>query len=106
MSAIWMRARAELRGRWRSSILIVLLIGAVGGVSLVAAAGARRTETAYPRFLAASSADDFLVSANDVGASLYPDVARLPEVADAGVVEGLPFFYQASPGRLDSSVQA
>jgi putative ABC transport system permease protein len=105
MSAIWMRTRAELRGRWRPTVLIVILIGLAGGVALTAAAGARRTETAYPRFLAATRTEDFLVSAAQSGSGLYSDIARLPEVERSGIVDGLPLFFTPAPRRVDGSVQ-
>jgi putative ABC transport system permease protein len=101
-----MRTRSELRGRWRSTLLIVLLIGITGGVALTAAAGARRTDTAYPRFLEANNASDFLVSAFEVGHGLYSDIARLPEVAQTGVVDGVPYFYLPGPKHAaDPTVQ-
>src|SRR6266581_1751219 len=105
MTSVWMRARAELRGRWTSSLIIVLLIGLAGGVTLTAAAGARRTDTAYPRFLRATNSEDFLVSAFQSGSTLYADIARLPEVERTGVVDGLPLAYSPGPGRFDPSVQ-
>jgi putative ABC transport system permease protein len=99
-----MRTRSELRGRWRSTVLIVLLIGVIGGVALTAAAGARRTETAYPRFLQATRAADFLVSAYKAGGGVYADIAKLPEVALSGRVDGLPYVYSPSPGRFEQNV--
>ena len=47
MGAAWLTLRADLRRRWRPLLGMVLLIGLVSGVVLVAAAGARRTSTAY-----------------------------------------------------------
>lgn len=52
MSAVWLRARAQLRGRARATVLLAVLVGLTGGVVLAAGAGARRTEAALPRFLA------------------------------------------------------
>jgi ABC-type lipoprotein release transport system permease subunit len=49
--AVWMRLRSELRARWRAWLGLALLIGLAGGAAVAAAAGARRTETAYPRFV-------------------------------------------------------
>ena len=49
MSAVWMRAMAELRSRRRATVALVLLVGIGAGVVISAAAGARRTQTAYPR---------------------------------------------------------
>lgn len=51
MGSAWFIVRADLRRRWRAMLAVVLLIGLVSGVVLVAAAGARRTGTAYPRML-------------------------------------------------------
>jgi ABC-type lipoprotein release transport system permease subunit len=52
VSAIWLRARAQLRGRARATVLLAVLVGLAGGVVLAAVAGARRTDAALPRFLA------------------------------------------------------
>jgi hypothetical protein len=52
VSAVWLRARAQLRGRARATVLLAVLVGLTGGVVLAAGAGARRTEAALPRFLA------------------------------------------------------
>ncbi len=51
MEALWLLLRAESRQRWRPMLGLALLLGVVGAVVLTAAAGARRTGTAYPRLL-------------------------------------------------------
>lgn len=56
MSAILVRVRAELRGRWRAWFGLALLLGLFGGAIIAAAAGARRTDSAYPRFLETQNA--------------------------------------------------
>jgi ABC-type lipoprotein release transport system permease subunit len=61
MGAVWLRARAQLRGRLLASLLLALLVGLAGGVVLAAVAGARRSDAALPRFLAASRTTDTLV---------------------------------------------
>jgi ABC-type antimicrobial peptide transport system permease subunit len=61
MSAVWIRIRSELRHRWRAWFGLALFIGLFGGAIIAAAAGARRTDTAYPRFLRATKAYDMLV---------------------------------------------
>ena len=61
MGAVWLRARAQLRGRVWASLLLVLLAGLAGGVALAALTGARRSEAALPRFLAASRTTDATV---------------------------------------------
>jgi predicted lysophospholipase L1 biosynthesis ABC-type transport system permease subunit len=60
MGAVWLRLRSELRARWRAWLGLALLIGLAGGAALAAAAGARRTETAYPRFLQAHEGYDLV----------------------------------------------
>ena len=56
-----MRLRSETRGRWRAWLGLALLIGFVGGAAVAAAAGARRTETAYPRFVQAQNGYDLFL---------------------------------------------
>ena len=86
MAAVWMRLRAELRARWRAWVGLALVAGLAGGLVTAAAAGARRTQTAYERMLATTSPHDvFLYQFSDVGLSeLDPDaVVALPEVDEA-----------------------
>ncbi|HVL33742.1 MAG TPA: FtsX-like permease family protein [Actinomycetota bacterium] len=80
-----MRARAEMRARWRTWVMIGVLVGMAGGVSLAALAGARRTESAYPRFLQAQRALDVLADVRDERGMPAPigDVLALPSVEDA-----------------------
>lgn len=54
--AVLMRLRADLRTRWRALLGLALLLGLIGGVALTAAAGARRTDTAYSRLLSWANA--------------------------------------------------
>ena len=54
MATVWLRLRADIRMGWRTLAALALLVGLVGGVMLTAAAGARRTDTAYPRLLICS----------------------------------------------------
>jgi len=61
VAAVWFLFRAEARARWRSLLILVLLLGLAGGTALAAAAGARRTASAYPRYLHASQASDVTI---------------------------------------------
>ncbi len=56
MATVWLWLRADVRRRWRALVGLALLLGLVGGVVLTAAAGARRTDTAYPRLLSWANA--------------------------------------------------
>ena len=92
----------ELRIRWRGWAAFVLLVAVAGGAVLAAAAGARRTSTAYPRFLRVSHASDLLVSPAGTGTTGYDvALARLPGVKLAAPVVGLGLIPVRRDGRLD-----
>jgi hypothetical protein len=85
MGVLWLRARAQLRGRARANLFLVLLVGLAGALVLAAAAGARRSEAALPRFLAANRTMDAAVflptmDPTDDLAEARRRVAALPEV--------------------------
>ena len=102
-----MRARAELRRHWRGTLGLALLIGLAGTVVLGSWAGARRTESAYPEYLAVTHAADFLVSTNSSGSApsmeFYHRVERLPGVARAGIVAG-PLLVSETDGKPDADL--
>jgi hypothetical protein len=88
MGVLWMRARAQLRGRVGANLFLALLVGLAGALVLAAAAGARRSEAALPRFLAANQTVDAAVyvppsSPSDDLAEARRRVAALPEVRQA-----------------------
>ena len=85
MTAVWMWARADLRARWRSWVVLGVLAGATFGLAAAGIAGARRTERALPRALAASPRLDAAVLPNDpeFDAEKRAAVAALPEVQGA-----------------------
>jgi hypothetical protein len=78
MGAVWARARAELRRRWRATALLMVVVGLAGGAVMAAVAGARRTDSAMDRFLAWNRPMNVTVYGVD-----YDLVRRLPQVADA-----------------------
>jgi hypothetical protein len=67
--------RAELRHRWRSWLLLTLLVALVSGLVLAGVAAGRRTETAYPRYVADHGYDTLLYSSEPM-----PTIADLPDV--------------------------
>jgi hypothetical protein len=75
LGAVRLAFRAELRRRWRSWLAIAILISVVGGLVLAAAAAGRRTESAFPRFVAAHGFDALVFATQPV-----PKVATLPGV--------------------------
>jgi hypothetical protein len=102
MRAVLRLVAHEFHVRWRGWAVLVLLVAIAGGAALAAAAGARRTESAYQRFLAASKASDVLVSPVNTGfGGYYEALARLPDVAALAPIVGLnalPLLPDGKPG--------
>ncbi len=87
MTAVWMRVRAELRSRFLSIVALGLIVGVMGGVVIFAAAGARRTQSAYPRFVQAQHGMDLVLNPNGKGRDeAFREVPRLPQVEDSSFV--------------------
>ena len=95
------RVRATLHMRWGGYLAVVLFVGLVGGVAMGAIAGARRTQSAFPAYLAAKDASDMQAQIWNLGgslsgaatANLTGQLARLPyveHVASAPTVLLLP----------------
>ena len=80
MHAVLHLAAHGLWARWRGWVVFALLVAIAGGAVLASVAGARRTDSAYPRFLQASNASDVLVSQAGTGLGGYRALARLPGV--------------------------
>ncbi len=89
LSAVAYRFGATLRRRWGGYLAIALLIGLVGGIAMGSIAAARRTQSAYPAFLASTNASQLTMStygvtgnstANNYSPQLTRAIAQLPEV--------------------------
>jgi hypothetical protein len=74
---VWLVIRTLLRARWRSWLVLAVLAGLAGGMVIAVAAGARRTDAAYPSLIAWSAAPDALVA---------PGRERVPQVSEAAAV--------------------
>ncbi len=79
-----MAFRAKVRHRWRSWLAIALLISVAGGLVLAATAAGRRTEAAFPQFVAAHGFDT-----DEYATQPVAKVAHLPGVASATLLVGL-----------------
>lgn len=102
MPAVWARTRAELRSRWRAWAGLALLVGLFGGAVLSAGAGARRTQTAYPRMVRDSRDADVFVGAEHTGLTgFYDEVAHVPGVTATGQVAGVNLVLLDAHGRPD-----
>ncbi len=99
--------RSALRGSWRQLTVLALLTGILGAVALGALAGARRTDTAYGRYLAAINASDVFVNVPGMlpGRSeteLVGQVSALPGVVAHAAYIGLSG-YPVVHGKPDDS---
>jgi hypothetical protein len=61
MTVAWYTCRATWRQMWRITVLVAVIGGLLGAVSLGALAGARRTDSAYGRYLNSVNDSDVMV---------------------------------------------
>jgi hypothetical protein len=61
MTVAWYTCRATWRQMWRITVLVAVIGGLLGAVSLGALAGARRTDSAYGRYLRSVNDSDVMV---------------------------------------------
>ena len=81
----WYHFRATIHQRWPGYLSILLLIGLVGGVAMVSIAGARRSQSTFDAYLAATRASDLQFQTSGVSdqfgiTTLSGTLARLPHV--------------------------
>jgi FtsX-like permease family len=91
------RFRATFGGRWGGYLAVVLLVGLVGGLALGAVAAARRTQAAFPAYLASTNPSDLTVLTGVTGPgpgsgydpALIRKIAALPHVRRVESYSGL-----------------
>ncbi|MCU1452752.1 MAG: hypothetical protein JWN46_898 [Acidimicrobiales bacterium] len=71
--------RSVLRQRWRPLVGLVLVLGVLCGAGMASMAGARRTQSAYPRFLRWANVSTMAVDAGS-DRNFLAIVERFPEV--------------------------
>jgi hypothetical protein len=102
MTLVWYVSRATWRQCWQLALIVTLMGGLLGAVSLGALAGARRTDSAYARYLASARASDVLVDVPGPLLSVIKDVEREPGTRSSAAWIGM----NAQPvihGRIDAS---
>lgn len=106
MGAAWVWSRTQWRRRRGAALAGTLLFALAVGVVLSAIAGARRTQTAFPRMVEAVSASDVLANP-DLGVDTTLDFDRveaLPGVESIGVAAGMAIVPADVDGNPDFSV--
>ena len=81
MRIVWYRFRATFGRRWPGYAAIVLLIGFVGGLAMAAVAGARRTQSSFPAFLASTNPSDMTLTRVGPGVDARDDSRLLSEIS-------------------------
>jgi hypothetical protein len=102
VAVAWYWWRATGRRAWRPALVVILLTGLLGAVSMAALAGARRTESAYGRYLQSIHSSDVFVNIPSPDTSLIARVEHLPGVRSSGAWAGI----AANPvvhGHVDDS---
>jgi ABC-type lipoprotein release transport system permease subunit len=103
MLAVLRLVAHKLRAGWRGWAALAAITAIAGGAVLTAAAGASRTNSAYPRFLAQSRVSDVLVAPAGDGTTGYDTaLAALPGVAAAAAVVGINAVPVNAKGALDN----
>ena len=89
------RFRATFRRRWAGYLTLAVLVGLLGGVAMAAAAGARRTQSSFPTYLASTNPSDLqmftefgTITNTGYSEKVAAAVARVPYVERAVTVVG------------------
>jgi ABC-type lipoprotein release transport system permease subunit len=105
MAAVAMLARSELRRRWRSVVVLSLLVAFAGAVVLSLLAGARRTDTSLDRFEAESRSASVEITAGNATREQIAEFERTPGVAAVAEVSQFPLItkdqFNAVAGQVD-----
>ena len=103
MSAAWTVFRARMRRRWRAWVALALLIGLFAAAVTALAAGARRTDSAYPRLLTWSRAPDLMFYTADSESATFasPSVADIERLPVARATAAVTSYTVLSPGDAE-----
>ena len=105
VGAVGLLAGTEIRRRWRSTIAIALLVGVVGAIVLATSAGARRSDSALPRFNARSHTSDVEINVGQPTTKQMTEFAETPGVTAIARLRGYSFDNE-SRGLADLAIAA
>ena len=91
LAPAWYRFRATFRQRRGAYLTIVLLLALVGGIALGAIAGARRTQSSYPVYLASTNPADLQVFTAFLNPALGPAETRGYRPSTESRIAALPY---------------
>ena len=83
----WYRFRATFRRRLGGYLSLVLLIGLLGGLAMASIAGARRTQSAYPTFMAGTNPSDLNVAVYNPATDGGPGPPLATKIAHLALVK-------------------
>ncbi len=103
VSAAWAVFRAGVRRRWRAWVALAVLIGLFAAVVMALAAGARRTDSAYPRLLTWSSAPDLMLYTDSHESATFanPSVTSIEQLPAAATSAAVSSYTVLSPGDAE-----
>ena len=101
--------RSQRSSTWRGLLAIVVVGGILGAISLGALAGARRTASAYSRYLASTNASDAVVNIPGLVPGIpvmrpMTLISHLPGVSQSAVYIGMDA-YPVLGGKVDDAFQ-
>ncbi|MGC1419377.1 MAG: FtsX-like permease family protein [Acidimicrobiales bacterium] len=94
----WYRYRAGFHRRWTGYLSVVVLIGSVGGLALASVAGARRTESSFPTYVASTNPSTLLTLSAYDDPGLGDKTGYDPRLAEK--IAHLPLVQRATSGII------
>ncbi len=89
MGIAWYARRASWRRSWRAALAVAVIGGLLGAVGLASLAGARRTDSAYGRYLASINASTVMINVPGPVLPVIQHIEHLPGVSSGAAWLGL-----------------
>lgn len=100
------RFRATFARRWGGYLSVVVLIGLVGGLAMGSLAGARRTQSSFPTFLASTDPSDMTIFTGPLPLAVIAHLPGVKQVESISLLDAVLLGTRWSPsGRRDANRQ-